>query len=215
MAAKKNTKRLQATAYHEAGHAVVRLHLEAEQSPVFLDEIIEALDKDGVFLTATKNLDELVEAKRKHMLGPAVEKVTIVPGEDYSGLCEGKSLLLDSLDSLDDATRCNLERMAMVHLAGPAAQKRFNPKGFRKVHAESDYKQLTDILMLLARRDYDEETQVYCRLLEIWTDVLIQCLWGEITAVAEALLKHQTLTCEEVERIIKATVAGKLGGKNK
>ncbi len=97
------------------------------------------------------------------------------------------------------------ENMALVCCAGPAAQRRFNPRGFRKYRAEDDWHQAIN---LLSYRESDN------KILGLYFDMInLQARrfvaqpfnWQLIEGLAEALLDRKRLTGKEVRAAILAT----------
>jgi len=205
---KRTTKSVQSTAYHEAGHVVARFHIQVDLQlePSLLNTVIDVLQRDGIFPTPENapNLYKLLESTEQHLCAPPVEKVTIVPGEGYSGLCKGKSFLPEHL-STEEYTRSNFEGTALVLLAGPAATKKFNPRGFRTYHAATDHELVGKILEKLVLGQSDEEFKAYWRLLELRAKAFVDrsLVWEQIVAVAEALIQEETLYQKKVEDIIR------------
>ena len=208
MKLKRTSKFVQSTAYHEAGHAVAGFHIQIQLQlePSLLNTVIDAMHRDEIFVNPENapNLYKLLESTEQHLCAPPVEKVTIVPGEGYSGLCKGKSFLPIHLSS-EEYTRSNLEGTALVLLAGPAAQKKFNPSGFRTLHAATDHELVVGILLKLVRGQSDKETKAYWRLLELQAVAFVNrpLVWEQIVAVAEALIQEKTLDRKKVEGIIR------------
>jgi hypothetical protein len=96
-----------------------------------------------------------------------------------------------------------LEHRAMVCLAGPAAQRRFNPSGFRHSHAQGDYHQAVDFLSYLSGSN--EAVEAHLHLVELRAKELIEAdiHWAEIEALAAALLERKELSSTEVRQIIE------------
>src|ERR1700694_2490884 len=95
--------------------------------------------------------------------------------------------------------RC--ETLALISLAGPAAEARFRGRHNWK-SASSDMQQALDFLDYLSTSD--REARAYARLVHIRAKGLIDGLWYEVQAVAEALATRERLTGPEVRQIIAA-----------
>ena len=94
------------------------------------------------------------------------------------------------------------ENNAFVCLAGPWAQKVFNPKGFRKIHAESDRHQA---LAFLGRvRNENESLDLYFKRIDSETRNCVRdkFKWGVICYLAGVLLSQRELTDDEVRKAI-------------
>ncbi len=104
----------------------------------------------------------------------------------------------------DDSPRCQrrLENKALVCLAGPAAQRRFNPHGYRHYHGKSDYRQAVDLLSYIAPEP--EELGAYIGLIKIRARNFVgrPDMWAAIEAVAAALLDRGEIPGKEIKPII-------------
>ncbi len=100
-----------------------------------------------------------------------------------------------------------VEDMALVCCAGPAAQRRFNPKGFRSYHAGDDWRQAINLLSYLAGND--EILSAHFKLIDLHARAFVelQHIWPLITGVAEALLEREHLTGKEVRTVILDSTA--------
>ena len=157
----RRTKKLESTAYHEAGHAVVAFELEIP-----------------------------------------VESVTIAPDEESVGsmIYQRRLQKLDDYGSISARRRATLEAHVRVLIAGWIAEKRFNPKGFRRSGAQEDQRTLITIVFLLSNSE--KEARLYHRLLEVQTVQIVNRRWFAIKALAAALLKKETLSGEEAGKLI-------------
>jgi hypothetical protein len=92
--------------------------------------------------------------------------------------------------------------MALVCCAGPAAQRRFNPKGFRNYHAEGDWYQAIELLSHLSGDD--EILSAHFKLIDVRARkfVVLPHIWPLIEGLAEALLERQHLNGKEVRTVI-------------
>lgn len=160
--ARKAEKALQATAYHEAGHVVIRWH---------------------------------------EQLGPP-EVATIIPEGDVLGRVKGEGLpkgYEPYEDSMDDPEP--IEKEIRELLAGPIAQKRFDPEGFDKDHAGSDWDMAVKWALHLGGDQ--ETTEALLHQLETQAKDILDRLWDCVVAVADALLEHKELSGDEVWEIIE------------
>ncbi len=174
----KRTKVLESIAYHWAGHAVAAAAVGARLRALSL---IEAY------------------ASRGH-----------APPEPYFRLV-GPSAAPDAgaedegLFRIQHAYQRRLENMALVCLAGPAAQRRFDPCGFRRSHGDADRRQALAILSPLAGGP--EETQAYVDLIDLRARNFVAAdpVWRQIECLAGELLARVTLSAAEVRETIKAS----------
>lgn len=170
----KPTKALQAIAYHEAGHAVVRWHYRLRMP----------------------------------------KYVTIIPDEDSLGHIFGHKFpgKFDFGETeWSGQTQLLLERRIRSIFAGPLAQKKFHPRGFRHAHAAGDYDQIADLGLRLGGDD--ETASAHIKLLELQTRNLLNTpqIWLFIEAVAEALLEQKKLSGKQVREVIRKALDKKFG----
>ncbi len=145
----KPTKKLESTAYHEVGHAVMA-----------------------------------------HLLGVKLNSTTIVPDEDSDGHVIHANPLRGIQLDVDGSNRARLraESAIQVAFAGPIAQKKSNPHGYRHWHAEFDHKLAVDLLFRIGGSE--KAVQAYSNLLYEWTKGGIETRWYMVDAVATALLER-------------------------
>jgi hypothetical protein len=157
-------KQLEATAYHEAGHAALYL-----------------------------------------ILGRAFSYVTIEPDEDSSGHCKGvvcrggKRLEMDVYDG-NSRGRDWLERVAMISLAGHAAEHRFTGRD-AAVGSRGDFSTAADALSNLCGDS--DETTAYLTLMAVRTRNYITRPenWLLVQRLAAALLAERTIRYKAAKEI--------------
>lgn len=90
-------------------------------------------------------------------------------------------------------------------LAGPAAQRKYNPRGVRSHHASGDIKAAID---LLGRIHSPEELRHVFRYLEARARNLVGCPphWMVIQDLASQLLKRGKLTGDEIAETIRQSL---------
>ncbi len=140
-----------------------------------------------------------------------VHSGTIVPAPDYSGQVKHESPLRRTRLDIDgsDRARMRAESAIIVSLAGPAAQKRFNPRSWRSHHGEYDFKLVTDLAL---RLNGDGKTATaYCTWLSIVADNLVSANWQWVEIIAQALLARGTLSGDEVRNLIMADMQKRRG----
>ena len=93
--------------------------------------------------------------------------------------------------------------MALVCLAGPAAQRRFNPKGFRHHHGEGDRHQAVDLLSRLS--GHPDVLGAHMGLVEAQARAFVENRgnWAAIEALAAALLDRLEIPGREIASIIR------------
>ena len=105
-----------------------------------------------------------------------------------------------------------VENMVLVCCAGPAAQRRFNPKGFRNYHAEGDWYQAINLLSHLTGDD--EILSAYFKLIDLRARKFVAqpSVWPLIEGLAETLLEREHLTGMEVRAIISDSMSAAVQG---
>ncbi len=184
------------TAYHEAGHAVLQAIL-TDADPLHKVTIIPRGNAGG----ATFSLPE----KDRMGYGAKWLKATM------RVLCGGRIAEEKAIGdvstgaSMDIAQVTNLARMMVLEWG-------MSPRlGFVR-YAPVDTRE-----MLLPEKDYSEQTariidEEIRRLVdEAYNEAqrLIEANWDKVVAVAEALLKHETLGADDVRRLLKGEPLGK------
>lgn len=101
-------------------------------------------------------------------------------------------------------SRRRLEGLVRYFLSGTLAQKRFNPRSYRRWHDEDDRNQARKIVKRLAGAD-DDTARAALKHLEAQTrDILSEELnWLCVEAIAAALMERKELKASEVRAIIK------------
>ncbi len=179
-----------ATAYHEAGHALVQMLME-DADPVHKVTIIPR----GQALGATMSLPEKDRYGygMKHLLAT----MRVLCGGRIAEQRQTEDVSSGAAMDIQMATQYARhmilewgmsERLGFVNYAGVDTRESFIP--------EKEYSDET-------ARIIDEETK---RLIdEAYADAqsMIEEKWDKLAAVAEALLKYETLTGEDIDRIMK------------
>lgn len=157
-----------ATAYHEAGHAVMAWKL-----------------------------------------GIALKKVTIVPDEDSAGSCYHAKIVRGRYPECDDSphTRIRMEKLAMVSLAGPVAQRLYSPRSIRHSHSSSDRKKARDVAFCV--NDSAETATAFLKWLDLRVQQILRSpVWTLVLqALAEELLRCETLSGREASELIRRNFA--------
>jgi hypothetical protein len=165
----RSASQVEATAYHEAGHAVIA-----------------------------------------YMLGYRPQCVTIVPTVDTAGRIIHPNPL-DGFqvnpDSSDEA-RLRIESLITICFAGPIAQKRYNPRSWRRVHGQWDYEKIAELGLRVC--DSAEQASAFIRWREIVACDMVRANWLRIQLVAGQLLDRGNLSHTDLEAIIvpRARVIG-------
>ena len=145
--------------------------------------------------------------------GIRVNRITIVPNEEAAGSVERANPLLGIDLEYDGSTRARLrvESCVKVCLAGPVAQRAFNPKGYRKYHGQGDQDKAVDVLSRMVGSD--EELEAYLRLLTIQTEQYItgSCGSALVSGVAAALLERKEIPRRDVHPLIRQVMQEAVG----
>ena len=106
-------------------------------------------------------------------------------------------------------SRRRLEGLVRYFLSGTLAQKRFNPRSYRRWHDEDDRKQARKIIKRLAGAD-DEMARAALKHLEAEARDMLseERNWLCVEAIARALMERKELKAGEVRAIIKQVEAG-------
>lgn len=157
---------------------------------------------------AARKAEKAIQATAYHEAGHVVvtlhekeqvESVSIAGRMTHTNPLRGIDVEWDDSPQI----RSRTESLIRICLAGPIAQKRFNPHGFRKHHAEHDWEEATNLVLYLGG---DEETTNAClQQLENQTHDIIDRHWKHVGAVAEALLEQKKLSGAQVKEIIERT----------
>jgi len=184
------------TAYHEAGHAVLQAILP-DADPLHKVTIIPRGNAGG----ATFSLPE------KDRMGYGVKWLKGTMRVLCGGRIAEEKAIGDASTgaSMDIAQVTNLARLMVLEwgMSPRLGFVRYAPSDTREMFVpEKDYSDETArIIDEEVRRFVDEAFQEAQRLLE--------GNWEKVVAVAEALLKHETLSADEVRKLLRGEAIGK------
>ncbi|MFO0874711.1 MAG: ATP-dependent zinc metalloprotease FtsH [Phycisphaerales bacterium] len=195
-----------ATAYHEAGHAVVQALLP-DADPLHKVTIIPR----GMALGATMSMPE----KDRYGYGRKwlLATMRVLCGGRIAEERKTADISSGAAQDIKMATSCARhmvlewgmsERLGFVHYAGEDTRDTFIPD---KDYSQDTAKVIDEEIRGLIDSAYAEARQ------------MIEANWEKVTAVAEALLKFETLQREDVDRLLrgerldKPTVAELLGAE--
>jgi hypothetical protein len=142
-----------------------------------------------------------------------VYSATIIPSDEAEGVTRHHNLLYGRGVEWDAShpNRIRMERLVRMALAGPVADE------LRGVHDERTVIGPTDDEHCAAElvgyfTGNTEETEAYLKLLWIQTRALLKRdpIWSQVTAVAEALLAHKTLSAKEIRGIARSVLRARL-----
>ena len=102
-----------------------------------------------------------------------------------------------------DEVHLKAEKLIIICLAGPAAQRHYNPKGVRKYHAEDDM-EIVDKLMMRFAGGSKETMKAHHKWLSLRTlDIVSDPIhWRTISRLAEALIERGSLNKEEIHKLV-------------
>jgi len=133
-----------------------------------------------------------------------IRSATVIPSRGFSGQVSHESPLSGIRLDIGETDRAKIraQRLIVIALAGPAAQKRFNPGSLRSYHGESDHEIAVDLATRL--NSSEKSTDAYLKWLSIVADDRVSASWRQIEAVAKALLVRGTLSKSEIFAAIRA-----------
>ncbi len=134
-------------------------------------------------------------------LGAKVYRASIVPRSDAHGSVQHSNPLRGTRLECDGSDRARLraERAVVICLAGPEAQRRFNPRSWHSWHGQSDHALAVDS---------EEAASAHLKRLEYRTRDLVTTHWPAIESLALELLNRGTVTGHEAQAaIMQATTA--------
>lgn len=99
----------------------------------------------------------------------------------------------------------HMQDVVRVYLAGGIAQRRFNPRRYKKHHGTPDHERAVEILSRFVRSE--RERDAYIALLTIQTEQLLDTWWPQVVVLAKALLERSKFSCEEAWGIIERSVS--------
>jgi hypothetical protein len=91
--------------------------------------------------------------------------------------------------------------MVVIFFAGPLAERLIAPRSNWRRGAEEDFGRAAELLIVLGGYD-DEHRRLYERLLLRRTELILDEHWQCIEVVADALLKHCTLSGDQVKALL-------------
>ena len=140
--------------------------------------------------------------------GVRTKKLSIMPDEDSDGRHERYAYFTGIRPEWDNSSgvQRRLENMAFVCCAGPAAQRRFSPKGARSYHGAADREQANDLLSYLTGDD--DVLAAHFKLIDLRARkfVALPHIWPLIEDLAVVLLERREMSSKEVRATILESV---------
>jgi hypothetical protein len=115
--------------------------------------------------------------------------------------------------------RVRLEKAIKFSLAGELAQKKFNPRSFRRYHSAGDRESAIKYTLLLGGTQ--QIAEAYLNLLRLQAEAILDRYWHCVEALAEELLnqptkyKKKTLSGKRSRRVIIEAHNKLIGNKTK
>lgn len=132
--------------------------------------------------------------------------VSIAPTKNSDGRVGHRNILHGCEIEGEDKPhhRLRMERLVLIALAGPAAERRFSPKGYRGYGGKGDLQFAFELVSKFVGTG--EEYNAYFHLLEIRTRDFLHRpgVWDQITALASSLLEEKTITPKRTLSIVHA-----------
>ncbi|WP_395697208.1 hypothetical protein [Methylocella sp.] len=146
-------------------------------------------------------------------LGLKLKAVTVVPKENIGGTVHHNDTLRRLKRTGDDSDRERLkaERVIMLCLAGPEAQKRFDPNSDWEACGESDFAAAAE----LSRHFFGEgdSAVAFMEWMKVRTCDLVGQNWSLIEHLADQLIERKTIGGDEAMLLIKRRRAKELGAE--
>ena len=138
-----------------------------------------------------------------------VKKRSILPEPGSSGRLTPHPSYFSGIHPESDTSprvQRRLENMVLVCCAGPAAQRRFNPRGYRTNQGQGDWHQAIDLLSHLSGDS--EILLAYFNLIDLQARKFVHLpwAWSCIEDLAAALLEHKELTGKQVRSVVEETI---------
>lgn len=156
-------------------------------------------------VTAYHESGHAIAAWRKHL---KFLEVTIEPAQIYSGRVRfAKVFRKGELETSSDRLRIKAEDFALMCLAGPAAQRKYDPRSIRIAH-HGDHEQAEEILRDYSRTHNEQYIRTYYKLIDIRARDFVECNWKWIELLATELLERRTMSREDFGEFIKTRIMG-------
>jgi hypothetical protein len=133
-----------------------------------------------------------------------IHRATIVPASDLRGHVTHANPLRGVHLDYDGSNRARLraEAAIIVSLAGPAAQRRHNPRSWRSWHGLHDHERAVDLA--LSVNPSEMAAEAHLAWLAILACAEVDTFWDLIDRVARELVERRTLSGAEISRILEA-----------
>jgi Peptidase family M41 len=133
--------------------------------------------------------------------GVKLKKVTIVRDRDSAGHVAHNKIVRGRTPELDGSARNRLrmETQIMVCLAGPLAQRIWNPRSCRNYQCRSDHQNAADVALHICGSG--KRATAFLRYLRVCVDEFLRAphVWQKVEALATELERKRTMSGLEVD----------------
>jgi hypothetical protein len=153
-----------------------------------------------------------IEASAYHESGHAVAawklgyrsiRASITAGDESAGEVRHESPLPSDQVEFDgsELARLRVERIIIIRLAGPIAQKRYRRTSWRRWHGGADHAVAADLALRVCGSG--EIASAFLKWLDLRAKALVEEHWPAIERLANALLKRGALREDEIAALMK------------
>lgn len=188
-----NCKRM--TTYHEAGHAVVAIHTDGA-GPIHKATIVPRGDFLGMVTQLPEEDDEFIFSRKKMLAGLDVLMGGRVAEEVIFGESEVSSLALTDLSEATQMATNMVARYGMSKQVGPVSYDNNDGSWNAKTMSWNSTTMVDQEVKELLSKAYEN------------AKTILAAHKRELHALAVALLKHETLTGDQITALLNETLAG-------
>jgi hypothetical protein len=146
-----------------------------------------------------------ISAWRRHL---RLLEITIEPTRIYSGRVRyAKVFRKHELEtSNSDRLRIKVEDFALMCLAGPAAQRKYDPRSIIRMAWHGDHEEAQKILRDYTGSDNEEYLRTYYKLIDIRARDFAACNWKWIDMLARELLIRRTMSRKDFGEFVRTKI---------
>jgi hypothetical protein len=100
-----------------------------------------------------------------------------------------------------ELARLRVERVIIIRLAGPIAQKRYRRTSWRRWHGGADYAVAADLALRVCGSG--EIASAFLKWLDLRANALVEEHWPAVERLANELLKRGEVTQDEIAALMK------------
>ena len=133
-----------------------------------------------------------------------IRKISVEKAPGIAGFVHHAPIMGGLRPDVDRSSRVRLraEKLVRVYLAGPAAQRRYNARGWRTYHGGEDHRKTVDLIDYLSVNEV--HAAAYIRLLELEAAHIVAVHWGLIVALAKELIAVRAMTGTAITQFFQA-----------